>query len=271
MRIPDLAMNKFFLVANFSKEGSEALVKAVKARIEEKGGVVAEGKPDKDTECILVLGGDGTFLRAAREYASYDIPMMGINTGSLGFLTQASGKDAIEAVDHLLADEYSLMGRTELVCYYDGLKEITALNDVVISRGGYSHLVGIMIYVNDNLFSVYEGDGVIISTATGSTGYNLSTGGPIMAPGVNALLITPICPHALGVRSFVISGDDKVKIKLRGSRHRESGPAYVTVDGEDYTTLKSGEEIEVAKAQSKCKMITLKSTSFIDTLKSTFY
>ena len=264
-------MHKFFLVTNKSKEGTEELAEKIKARIEEKGGIVLQDKPVEDTECILVLGGDGTFLRAAREYAAYDLPMMGINTGSLGFLTQASGENALEAVDHLIADEFILTKRTELLCSYDGLEKITALNDVVISRGGYSHLVGIMIFVNDNLFSVYEGDGVIISTATGSTGYNLSTGGPIMAPGVNALLITPICPHALGVRSFVISGDDKVKIKIRGNRHRESSPAYVTVDGEDYTTLDPDEEIEISKAVSKCKMITLKSTSFIETLKNKFY
>ena len=264
-------MNKFFIIYNESKKGGETLAGKIKARIEEKGGVVAEGKPAEDTECILVLGGDGTFLRAAKDYAAYDLPLMGINIGTLGFLTQASGEDALTAVDRLMEDEYYLSKRTEIVCSYDGLEKSTALNDVVISRGGYSHLVGIMIYINDNLFTAYEGDGLIISTATGSTGYNLSAGGPIMAPGVNALLITPICPHALGVRSFVISGDDKVRIKIRGNRHRVSEPAYVTVDGADYTTLNPDEEIHIAKASSKCKMIMLKSTSFVETLNNKFH
>ena len=262
-------MKNFFLFTNYKKDGAAELAGKLEEHIVLKGGSVKKlGEPDETTECVLVLGGDGTFLQASRLYSKYDLPFLGINLGSLGFLTMTEAADAFFAVDRLFEDDYTLERRMQLGCT-DGIKKpATALNDVVVSRGGYSHLVGINVYVNDSLFSAYEGDGVIISTATGSTGYNLSTGGPIVTPSVNAILITPICPHALGVRSFVISGDDRVRVKIAGTRHRMSESAYVTVDGDGYTILEPEKEITVAKSEMTCKMCLLSSMSFIDTLKN---
>ncbi len=265
-------MKRFYLVKNSGKEGVSELAEMIKSYVASRGGVAADAKEvPRDTEAILVLGGDGTFLAATRDYSKYDLPFHGINMGSLGFLTQTSARDTLSAVDKLMKDEYTIEHRVQLRCVGKNGDGATALNDVVVSRGGFSHLVGITVYVNDQLFSAYEGDGVIISTATGSTGYNLSTGGPIVTPNVNAILITPICPHALNVRSFVISGDDKVRIKIKGTRHRMSEAAYVTVDGVGYSTLLPDEEILIEKSELTCRMILLSSASFIDTLKNKLY
>lgn len=262
-------MKRFFIVKNDSKPGAHHLAKRIEEYIAIRGGSICrDSVPDAACECILVFGGDGTFLRAARDYSDCDLPFLGINMGSLGFLTQTSADEAFDSVDRLMRNEFTISERTKLCCRSGENCEATALNDVVIARGGYSHLVGITVFVNDQLFSAYEGDGIIISTATGSTGYNLSAGGPILAPGVNAILITPICPHAFGVRSFVISGDDRVRVKIKGTRHRESEQAYVTVDGEDYSILGPDDEIIVAKSEMTCKMVMLNRVTFIETLKN---
>lgn len=272
-------MKHFSIVANRSKDGATELAEKIKNYIEGKGGTChiapsetgrrnytcASDIPDV-TECILVLGGDGTFLQAAGDLSELNLPMHGINMGTLGFLTMTESADALEAVDLLMDDQYTIDHRMMLSVSAKGHKQGTALNDVVVSRGGYSHLVGIRVYVNDQLFSAYEGDGLIVSTPTGSTGYNLSTGGPIVVPNVDAMIITPICPHAFNARSFVVSADDVVKIKFRGQRNQIDESAFVTIDGEDYTRLSWEEEIVVKKSAMKCKMCMLKEFSFADML-----
>lgn len=272
-------MKHFCIVANRSKEGVSEFAGEINEYITGRGGTcfmapcdtshykyTHAGDVPPDTECIIVLGGDGTFLQAARDLSDLNLPMMGINMGSLGFLTMTESADAFGAIDFLFENRYTVDYRMQLSVKAKGLKQESALNDIVVSRGGYSHLVGITVYVNDQIFSSYEGDGVIVSTPTGSTGYNLSTGGPIVAPGVDAIIITPICPHAFNARSFVISAGDTVRIRLQGSRHKCMENAYVTIDGEEYTELSCGEEIVIEKSVMKCKMCMLPGVSFIDML-----
>lgn len=272
-------MKHFCIVANRRKEGVSSLAGEIDRYVTEKGGTcfmapcdtshykyTHAGDVPPDTECIIVLGGDGTFLQAARDLSDLNLPMMGINMGSLGFLTMTESSDAFRALDRLFENMYTLDYRMQLSVKAREKRQETALNDIVVSRGGYSHLVGITVYINDQLFSSYEGDGVIVSTPTGSTGYNLSTGGPIVAPGVDAMIITPICPHAFNARSFVVSAEDSVKIKLQGSRHQCMENAFVTIDGEEYTELAYGEEVVIEKSAMKCKMCMLPGLSFIDML-----
>ncbi|MBQ8280941.1 MAG: NAD(+)/NADH kinase [Lachnospiraceae bacterium] len=270
-------MKHFCIVANRGKEGAFEFAEEIKKYIDEKGGICfiapsetgrknytsADDIP-KDTECVIVLGGDGTFLQTARDLVDLNLPMVGINLGSLGFLTMTESVDAYKAVDLLFNNQYMIDYRMQLSVNAKGMRQETALNDIVVSRGGYSHLVGITVYVDDQLFGSYEGDGVIVSTPTGSTGYNLSTGGPIVAPNVGAMIITPICPHAFNARSFVISADSKVRIVLKSHRHKCIENAYVTIDGEEYTELRTDEEIYIEKSPMKCKMCMLQEFSFID-------
>ncbi len=272
-------MKHFCIVANRSKSGTAELADEIKKYIEENGGTcyivpqapedehytLSEDIPD-EAECILVLGGDGTFLQASKELHEKDIPLFGINMGSLGFLTMTEAPNAIAAIKRLMADDYILDYRMKLKLSCGERESCDALNDIVISRGGYSQLVGIMVYVNDQLFGKYECDGIIISTPTGSTGYNLSAGGPIVKPNTGVILITPICPHALNARSFVISAGDVVKIKLGGFRHNESHDAYITADGVGYGKLGQDEEVIIERAETKCKMCMLPDFSFVDML-----
>ncbi len=276
-------MKHLCIVANRNKEGAAELAKQLEAYIMEKGGscymapceavncrfTCAADIPE-GTEGIIVIGGDGTFLQAARDLAALDLPLIGINMGSLGFLTMTESAEAFNTVDMLFEDRYSINYRMQLKVNAKDKRQETALNDVVISRGGYSHLVGITVYINGQLFSSYEGDGLIVSTPTGSTGYNLSTGGPIVAPGVEAIIITPICPHAFNARSFVVSSDDTIVIRLQGNRHKCMENAFVTIDGDEYTELAYGEEIVIEKSPMRCKMCMLPENSFIDMLNSKF-
>ena len=272
-------MKNFCVVANYSKDGIKELIDNIHSYIVSKGGkcYVCEKSVSKnsytnpadipsDTECVIVIGGDGTFLKAARDLAVLSLPMTGINMGTLGFLTMTEADDALTMIDKLFNEEYSIDFRVQLAINKFGCRPDTALNDVVISRGGYSHLVGITVYVNGKVFGRYEGDGLIISTPTGSTGYNLSTGGPIVTPNVDAILITPICPHAFNARSFVIPATDEVRVLIGNVRHETEEEAYVTVDGEDYVKLTTGQEIIISKAETRCKMVVPDGVSFIDTL-----
>lgn len=272
-------MNSFCIVANDQKESAVDLAGKIKAYIENNGGACiicknnhagdnftrVEDVPEQ-VQCVLVIGGDGTFLQAARDLSSLNLPMVGINLGSLGFLTMTEASDVYKAVDSLLKDEYSIDYRMMLDISAEGKNSETALNDVVISRGGYSHLIGITVYVNDKVFGSYEGDGLIVSTPTGSTGYNLSTGGPVVTPNVDAMLITPICPHAISARSFIVSAGDVVRVEIGGIRHDYSEEAYVTIDGAPYGKFKQGQEIIIKKADKQCKMCLTEDVSFIDTL-----
>lgn len=272
-------MNKFCIIANDKKVGAIALTKKIESYIlskngqcficqsaDEKAGYVKIDDLPDWVECVLVIGGDGTFLQAARLLNGRDLPILGINMGSLGFLTMTEAGDVFKAIDSILKNEYTIDYRMQLDVSAEGLPTEIALNDVVISRGGYSHLVGITVTVNGKVFGFYEGDGLIISTPTGSTGYNLSAGGPIITPGVNVMVITPICPHALNAQSFVVSGDDEVVVSIGGVRHKDSEDGYVTIDGLAYGTLKQGEKIVIKKASKKCKMCLTEDVSFIDTL-----
>jgi len=260
-------MKNFYFDLNKTKPNTLDKAKELSEYIESKGGTAKiSGEVPDNTDCILVLGGDGTFLRSVKDFGKLDKPFLGINMGSLGFLTMTEIPAAQAAIDQLMADNYVIENRMELICKKEGNEISTALNDIAITQGGFSHLIGIEVYVNDQHFGTYEADGIIISTPTGSTGYNLSAAGPIVTPMVNAVIITPICPHSFNARSIIISGDDKVKIRTFGTKHRMNETAYVTVDGEDYTIMRPDDEVTIEKSDYSCKMCMLPGMSFIETL-----
>ncbi len=260
-------MKNFYFDLNKTKPNTMDKAEELSAYIRSKGGkATISGEVPEDTDCIIVLGGDGTFLRSVKDYGKLDKPFLGINMGSLGFLTMTEIPAAFAAIDDLMADNYKLEHRMQLICVKEGHEISTALNDIAITQGGFSHLIGLEVYVNDQHFGTYEADGIIISTPTGSTGYNLSAAGPIVTPMVNAMIITPICPHSFNARSIIISGDDRVKIRTFGTKHRMNETAYVTVDGEDYTTMKPDDEVVIEKSRYSCKMCMLPGMSFIETL-----
>ncbi|WMJ87656.1 NAD(+)/NADH kinase [Anaerocolumna sp. MB42-C2] len=226
----------------------------------------------KDTECAIVLGGDGTIIQAANDLAGKGIPILGINLGTLGFLAEIEKHNLYEALDVLYSDQFSLESRMMLkgnvyskkVRVYGGI----VLNDIVITRSGFSRIISVSIFVNDELVGRYRGDGVIVSTPTGSTGYNLSSGGPIVKPDARTIIITPICPHTLNSRSIVVSSEDSVKIKIDESKKTQEEEAIATFDGRMAILLQAEDIIEVGKAKEETKLVKINHTSFFDILRT---
>lgn len=282
-------MKKFALLTNYSKDKRLAYTRMIKTYITENGGsywiprYISE--PDKDgdqrydfsdmpedIECVLVLGGDGTLLQAARELLQRHIPLLGINLGTLGFLTSAEKSELPKCLDSVLDDSCSIDERMMLEgVAYHGSEKIQmniALNDVIIARAGFSRLVELKIYVNGELLSIYNADGIIVSTPTGSTGYSLSAGGPIIFPQTDVIVITPICPHSLQARSLVVSGEDRIMIEIGRRRKTQKEEAMVTFDGRSAQELETGDRIEIYKAQETTQLIRLKGRSFYQVLQN---
>ena len=208
-------MKRFFLITNEAKDPQGVFTKKIADVIEKRGGEAVcvanekqalEAQGEAGVDCALVLGGDGTLLRAARNITDSRIPLLGINLGTLGYLAEVESACAEEAIEKLLADEFVREERMMLTGRMAGaLEEQYALNDIVISRCGSLQILNVRIYVNDRFLNDYCADGVIVATPTGSTGYNLSAGGPIVEPSARLLLLTPICPHTLNTRSIVFA------------------------------------------------------------------
>lgn len=282
-------MKKFALLTNYSKDKRLVYTRMIKTYITENGGsywiprYISE--PDKDgdqrydfsdmpedIECVLVLGGDGTLLQAARELLQRHIPLLGINLGTLGFLTSAEKSELPKCLDSVLDDSCSIDERMMLggVAYHgsEKIQMNIALNDVIIARAGFSRLVELKIYVNGELLSIYNADGIIVSTPTGSTGYSLSAGGPIIFPQTDVIVITPICPHSLQARSLVVSGEDRIMIEIGRRRKTQKEEAMVTFDGRSAQELETGDRIEIYKAQETTQLIRLKGRSFYQVLQN---
>ncbi|MBM7685521.1 NAD(+)/NADH kinase [Defluviitalea raffinosedens] len=222
----------------------------------------------RDSDFIVVLGGDGTFLGAARNAALYDTPILGINLGTLGFLAEVEKRSSLEALQKVLNGEYSIEKRMMLEasvydCHNDERKFI-CLNDIGITRGSLSRIIDLKIFINDNFVDDYPADGIIISTPTGSTGYNLSAGGPILDPNTNMMVITPICPHSLYARSIVVSDGDIIKVQIGENFGCD---VILTIDGQMGYHLKSNDIVTIQKSQYQTSLIKTSNYSFFDILR----
>ncbi|MDE7326822.1 MAG: NAD(+)/NADH kinase [Lachnospiraceae bacterium] len=280
-------MERFCIITNREKDGSMEVTNRIAAFLTNHGGRVylaggehhangacytrAEEIP-KDTQCALVLGGDGTILQAAHDLAAREIPIFGINLGTLGFLAETEIAELDTALFKLLAGEYTIREQMMLsVMVHAGGKEYPlpdALNDLVVTRSGFSRVIGAGVYINGELVSDYRGDGVIVATPTGSTGYSLSAGGPIVAPAAGAMVVTPVCPHSLNARSIVVADSDIVVIKVRQSKKTQEEEAIATVDGGASAKLRAGDYIKVRRAGCTVKLVRLTGRSFYQVLRA---
>jgi len=218
------------------------------------------------SDFIIVLGGDGTILGVARDVAQYETPLLGVNLGHLGFLAEVEVKDIFKSLEMAYEGNIKIDKRLTLQATIEGSskKSFYCLNDVVIARGTLSRLITMKIYINDDYVTTISGDGLIIATPTGSTAYSLSAGGPIVSPNISAILLTPICPHTINTRSFVISDNEIIKIELAEKR----GDAYFTVDGQEGYRVEEGKKIIIKKAPFTTNLIKLPNRSFFDVLKT---
>lgn len=211
-------------------------------------------------DCVISLGGDGTLLRAAQLAVQHNKPLLGINAGRLGFLTEFDLTALGLYLDALSQGSFIIEERALISLSLDN-KEHLVLNDVVLSRGGFSRLLNFDVYCNQNFVSSYFADGIILSTPTGSTGYSLSAGGPIMSPDVECFVITPICAHSLLHRSIVVSNETTVEIRLKNDAHMKS---QLILDGITVKHIKKNESITIYKSAKKLKLIRLQEKNFFE-------
>ena len=224
----------------------------------------------EDVDCVIVLGGDGTVLRAARDLVDRHIPIFGVNMGTLGYLAEVDEVHLEEALECLVMDEYMTQERMMLKGSVSKKNKVVlsdvALNDIVITRNGRLHVMQFHVYVNDRFLYAYSADGIIVSTPTGSTGYNLSAGGPIVDPSASMILLTPVAAHALTARSVILADDAKVKIVIE-RRNNGMEMAEATFDGDTSVIMKSGDTIEIEKAESTVTFVKIDQISFLEILR----
>lgn len=238
-----------------------------------KQGMSYEADEKCDYDCVIALGGDGTILKAGRDLRHLNIPIVGVNLGTLGFLAEIEPDQIFPVIDRLMKDDYELEARMNLLgtVYKNQQKEPVvedvAINDIVVSRAGFSRIIGLKVYVNGKVIDIYEADGIIVSTPTGSTGYNMSAGGPIVSPKTNLMIVTPISPHCLTAKSMIFSNEDQVVVEVLKMRKAQEEEAIVSFDGQEGTKLSAGDRIVIQKADTVTNMVKLFDVNFVEVLK----
>lgn len=223
----------------------------------------------RQAQIVIVLGGDGTILGAAKWCAMAGIPILGINLGHLGFMAEIEKDCFAQNLQHLLRDEYKIEKRMmlDISVYKKGRRtnRFLGLNDGVITCGpGNSRIITLSEYIDDELVDTFPADGVIVATPTGSTAYSLSAGGPIASPDMEMMLLTPICAHTIHSRPLVVAKNKRVKVVIERTG---DGGANLTVDGQTSCVLEKGDAVVVKKARHYTKLIKLSENSFYKTLR----
>ena len=271
-------MDHFLIVTNDGKDIDHSVTAKVRRLLEEKGKTCTLCRKDEkkmiiresippELDCAIVIGGDGSLIEVARVLWKRDVPVLGINMGTLGYLTEVEVTHIEEAVTQIAEGRYELENRMMLEGVFEGQNEDVALNDIVVCRKGEPHVIHFRLYVNGALLNSYEADGIIISTPTGSTAYNLSAGGPIVEPTAELIVITPICPHALNTSSIVLSPEDEITVEIGMGRNEMEEEVSVSFDGADTRTLKTGEWVKIRRAKASTKFVKLSRVSFLETLR----
>ena len=223
-----------------------------------------------DADCMIVLGGDGTVLQAARLTKMLRVPIIGVNLGTLGYMTEVEVPNLEESLERLIAGDYVQESRMMLggrATFADGRRdEGWALNDIVISRSGPLQIIKFNIYVNGQFLNDYSADGVIVTTPTGSTGYNLSAGGPLVEPGARLIVLTPICPHSLNQRSIVLSPEDVIEIQIPARGESGNQNVEASFDGNHVIPLGTGDRLRIVRSEETTEFLKLGQGSFLDVL-----
>ena len=278
-------MEHFYLIANPTKDAELKTAHSIRdyltgrgktciidvgARKKGQEGYTYNGRISAETDCIIVLGGDGTLLQAATDLAERRIPFLGINMGTLGFLAEVGQTEFEGALDKLIKNEYEIEERMMLAGKSfnrrEMIDEAVALNDIVITRKGSLQIINLNIYVNGQFLHRYHADGVIAATPTGSTGYSLSAGGPVVEPGAELIVLSPICPHSMQSRRIVLSPKDTVTVEIESGRDGEIQEVEAIFDGCHKVALCTGEKIEIRKSGQTTGIVKLSQVSFLEVL-----
>ncbi len=225
-----------------------------------------------EVDWVIAIGGDGTLLKTARLVGASGIPILGVNSGKLGFMMQTTPDELGDALERVFEGKFSLdkrlvlQGRTGNGTSGDatGGEVFSALNDIVIDKGAICRVIELGIYVNDEYVNDVMADGLIVSTPTGSTAYSLAAGGPILAPGMEAIAVSPICPHTLSNRAMVLAARDRIRVEVRA----DHPDLLLTVDGQENVVIQPGSTVEIFRADHTIHLIRFTDRSFYDVLRT---
>lgn len=228
------------------------------------------GRVAKNCDVLITFGGDGTMLSAAHLVGGAGTPILGINTGRLGFMTEADTHELTGTMELLLSGKYSIEQRmtlrAEIQSGAQGSHRMYALNDIILDKGSYSRTITFAVRINGEYFHTYVADGVIISTPTGSTAYSLSAGGPILVPYLSAVVISPICPHSLSVRPIVIPSDSRIHIELISGSKGSS----LFADGQFGAPFPTGTKARIVRGDYNVRLVQCRRKNFYETLRAKF-
>ena len=282
-------MTKIGIIVNHSTRAAEVDIDKVCAYIEEKGGSfhrlkVRRGSAElmenftditdlpKDADCVMVLGGDGTIIQAARELAETGVPILGVNLGTVGFLAEVELAHIYKAIDAVMAKKYKLekrfMLKGSVIKDAKIVYEANALNDIVVARGNLVRAISTTVYIDGNPVSSLHGDGIIVTTPTGSTGYNLSAGGTIILPDAEVFGIHPICPHSLNSRGVITSSAAKIDIDVEWNKRSEPDEAIVSFDGNKGIRLMPGDKVQIMKSELTVPFLRINDFNFFERIRN---
>ncbi|BAI80414.1 NAD(+) kinase [Deferribacter desulfuricans SSM1] len=274
-------MNNITLIVKPHSEAAKPLAEQIYTLLKEKGknillekraaGVLNlpenSAKEIKEkSELIIVLGGDGTLISAIRLVEDKDIPILGINLGRLGFLTETKVEEAIQVIENIIEDNFRCEQRMKLngkIVNGEAEFSMDVLNDIVIHKGALARIIEMDVFIDNMFVNTYRADGLIIATPTGSTAYSLAAGGPIVIPTMNSILITPICPHSLTHRPVVVPDNSEIKIIIKS----EDEKIFITFDGQIGKKLEKNDEIIIKKSKNYARLIIPKNRNYYSLLR----
>ncbi len=272
-------MQKIGIIVNPNKQGALELLSKLRDWLSKRDAEMLDSTAQqvedivRESSLIICLGGDGTILRVAGHMKERSVPILGVNLGSLGFLTEVKQGEVFEELNAYFLNQHGIEERIMLSCSARSEKtkkerRFVALNDVVVSREGLTRMLHVDVQISGEKLTSFAGDGVIIATPTGSTAYSLSAGGAVVHPKLSALLITPICPHASALRSMVVGAEEKVSVKIRTQGGTDK--ALLTADGQENMEVDDSFSIEITRSNTTLKLVKSSKRSYFATLRENF-
>ena len=271
-------MEKFFIISDVEKDLQHETANEIKRYLESYGKYAkivgsSSGIEEKHwADMAIVLGGDGYVIQAAKRFAGSGVPILGVNFGTLGFLTEVEKPRIKQALNEILAGRYevekriALTGRLQKPSVGEAIG--LAVNEFIVGKQDLKHIITAKVFVDGELMDTYVADGILVSTPTGSTAYNLSAAGPVLVPTMEAMIITPICPHSLNKRSLVVSSDSKLRIEVGKTKENYQDEAAIRGDGQMLWTVSTGDVVWIEKAKETFDMVRLGDVSFFDKMRS---
>jgi len=261
-------MKTIAILADLKRKKAKSTVQKLTSHLERKKINVLVNEVSKQTDLVIALGGDGTILKAARQVSGFNLPVLGVNLGGFGFLAGVSLSDLYPTLTIILQKRFTtverMLLRSEVIRKGRTVGKFLALNDVVVKDGITARVIKLRLEVNNQYVATYVGDGLIVSTPTGSTAYSLAASGPIVHPDLSLIILSPICPHTLALRPLIISSNDAVRIWVEAD-HAE---VILTMDGQENICLKLGDLIQVKKAKERLKLIVPERKSYYQILRA---